>query len=314
MQRIVFALVLLIITAPRLAAFGEHGHYLASEAATLDVPGDMPAFFHQAYPRLVYMGYDPDRWRSGGPSLAAVNPPNHFLDHEYVSHLELPRDRYQFLALLESSGTLERFAIRNTTSGFLPWKVAELHDLLTVQWRLWRASSPHTIERLQIESNIIAIAGELGHYVADAGNPHHSTIHYNGWVDPQPDQFRCSGAGEELRCEPLNPLPFDCGTHSRFESDFVSRVVRLEHVVPHLEPARRRADAFEAIMELLLESNALVRTIYELDRDGAFTGAGTPRGREFAASRIAAGSSLLRDLWWSAWLASGEPPPRRSRN
>lgn len=307
--------LLLILLLPLLAAsplysWGEHGHRLASEAATFGVPGELPPFFHRAYPRLVYMGYDPDRWRSSGPALGAVNPPNHFLDYEYVAHLELPRDRYEFLSLLDSTGTLRDLGIRNTTAGFLPWKVAELTDLLTVQWRLWRTSGGDPIAREQIEANIIAVAGELGHYVADAGNPHHSTIHYNGWAAPQEEQFECTGTGESLRCTPIAPLPFDCATHARFESEFVSREISLGDVLPFVAGPERKSDAFAAIMDLLRESNDLVPKIYELDRSGAFDGSGTDEGHRFAASRIAAGSALLRDLWWSAWLASAEPVQR----
>ena len=306
------AVLLLLALIPSSArAWGEHGHRLASEAATFHVPGELPGFFHRSYPQLIYMGYDPDRWRSSGPALDAVNPPNHFLDLEYVAHLELTSDRYEFLAALTESGTLHRLGISNTTSGFLPWKVAELTDLLTVQWRLWRASGGSSIERQQIENNIIAIAGELGHYVADAGNPHHATIHYNGWAAPQEEQFDCTGSGPSLRCRPLNPLAWDCGTHSRFESGFVSRELDLADVLPYVAPLRQREDVFAAIMSLIRESNGHVAQLYELDRAGGFDRAPSAASREFAASRVGAGASLLRDLWWSAWLASARPGPGR---
>ena len=301
-------LLFLLVPLP-LAAWGEHGHRLASEAATRDVPPSIPSFFHRSYPRIIYMGYDPDRWYDSGPALRAANAPNHFLDLEYVQHLDLPPDRYRYLALMESSGTLRSFGIENTKAGFLPWKVAELHDLLAVQWRLWRRSSGDAIAREQIEQNIIAVAGEIGHYVADAANPHHATIHYNGWAAPQESQFECDEATGRLVCRPLAPLPFDCGTHSRFESQFVSRTMTIEQITPHLRPLSEPEDAFEAIMALLEESHSLVPRIYELDRSGGFDGNGSDASREFAASRIAAGASLLRDLWYSAWTAAETDRP-----
>lgn len=311
-----FALATLLLSALAPApasAWGERGHHLASEAATHAAPAPLPAFFHCSYPRLVYMGYDPDRWRSSGPALHAINPPNHFLDLEYVDHLELPNDRYDYLELLTGSGTLRRFDIDSTKPGFLPWKVAEMYDLLTVQWRLWRDAVRYDDEVAveQTEANIIAIAGEMGHYVADAANPHHSTWHYNGWVDPQPGQFECTGSGESIRCVALDPLPYDCETHSRFESQFVSRTMTLDQVLPHLRPAEVRDDPFAAAMALLEESNALVPEIYAIDREEGFDGNGNERSRTFAASRIAAGASLLRDLWYSSWLESAERPRRR---
>jgi hypothetical protein len=35
-------------------------------------------------------------------------------------------------------------------------------------------------------------------------------------------------------------------------------------------------------------------------------------GVEFATDRLAAGASLLRDLWWSAWVNSGKSRRRSS--
>jgi hypothetical protein len=37
----------------------------------------------------------------------------------------------------------------------------------------------------------------------------------------------------------------------------------------------------------------------------------SPAGKKFATDRLAAGASLLRDLWWSAWQNSAKPVKRR---
>src|SRR5438445_1545473 len=123
--------ILLFVGAP-LFGWGEKGHYIVNEAATFGLPTDMPLFFYKAYPELIFLAYDPDRWRGAGQSLDAVNPPDHFLDYEYVADLgDLPADRYKFLALLVSSRALQRHGISNTATGFLPWKIAEMSELLT---------------------------------------------------------------------------------------------------------------------------------------------------------------------------------------
>src|SRR5437762_1897795 len=93
-------------------------------AATCWLPTDMPPFFYKAFPQLVWLAYDPDRWRGAGPSLDAANPPDHFLDYEYVAGLTLPPDRYKAIALLGTSGTLRRHALENSWTGFLPWRIA----------------------------------------------------------------------------------------------------------------------------------------------------------------------------------------------
>lgn len=294
-----FAFILLasiLISAPAFA-WGEKGHTMANDAATFGTPNELPVFFHMAYPELIALANDPDRWRGGGPALEAVNPPDHFLDYEYVSALDLPASRYEFLHLLETSGTLRRYGISNSTSGFLPWKIAEMSDLLTALWRMWRISAPGSLDRRTIEDSIVETAGVLGHYVADAANPHHTTYNYNGWILPNPGNYAN-----------------DCDTHARFESSFVSRSVNFEDVLPLLDEPKLRTDYFAAAMALIRSSNGFVETVYQLDRDNGFTKQPPPpEAKAFAASRIAAGASLLRDLWWSAWRNSGENRTRGQR-
>jgi hypothetical protein len=60
-------------------------------------------------------------------------------------------------------------------------------------------------------------------------------------------------------------------------------------------------------------SNALVEQLYTLDRDGHFDPLRpiSHEGEAFASDRLAAGASLLRDLWWSAWVNSAKSTRRR---
>lgn len=296
MKRILLGVTLLAL-ASNAFAWGEKGHYITNEAATHGLPADMPPFFHRAYPDLIWLGFDPDRWRSGGESLEPATAPNHFLDFEYVEGLTLPPDRFKFIDLMYTSGRLRQRGIHNSEAGFLPWAIAEEAQKLTVEFRNWRSSAPGSTDRAIIERNIIIIAGVLGHYVGDGANPHHATMHYNGWVgSTNPQNF-----------------PNDCGTHSRFERDFVSHAVDVRDVIPKLAAPVLRTDYFATAIEHVKASNALVETLYTLDRDGAFTQYGPvdAAGFAFATSRLAAGASLLRDIWWSAWRNS-EQRPRRS--
>lgn len=283
-MRTLVLLIACMLPATGATAWGFKGHTIANEAATHAVPCEMPAFFHDAYPSLVYLGYDPDRWRGAGDSLDATSS-DHFLDYEYVEPLgTLPASRYEFIELMDSSGLLRQLGIDSDTSGFVPWRVAELCELLTRQWRLWR-NTDNPIEKRQIEENIIHYAGILGHFVADSANPHHATKEYNGWTAPNPDGFRT-----------------DCETHSRFESQFVTRMISVEQVLHYVSDPQRRDDYFEEAVGFIRASNAEVGALYTLDRDGAFDGQGTREGVEFAARRLALGASWLRDLWWSTWM------------
>jgi hypothetical protein len=295
MKRLVLFLLLVAALPTTLLAWGEKGHYIVAESAENGLPNDMPPFFYKAYSQLIFLAYEPDRVKGGGKSIDAVNEPDHFIDYEYAAGLDLPRDRYEFIALMESSGRLRRYGIDTSTTGFLPWRIAELSELLTTDFRLWRnARDPR--DREMIERNVIYVAGLLAHFAGDSSNPHHATFNFNGWVLPNP-----------------NGYAIDCDTHARFEQQFVSHALAADDVTPLVAAPKLRTDYFAAALEMVRESNSLVEPLYALDRDRAFTlfGPVSPAGKSFAAARLAAGSSLLRDLWWSAWRNSAEPRRRR---
>ncbi|HEX7421928.1 MAG TPA: nuclease [Thermoanaerobaculia bacterium] len=295
MKRIVLTFALLI-AATNAFAWGEAGHLMSNEAATLSLPTDMPSFFYRAFPQLIWLGYQPDRLRGAGPSIDATNLPDHFLNYEMVEGLNLPPDRYKYLALLESSGRRAHLGVANTEPGFSPWRIAEMTEELTAEFRQWRLNQG-SAERRAIEGEIISTAGVLGHFVADGANPLHDTENYNGWVMPNPNGY-------------VN----DCQIHARFETDFVSHSIVVSDVTPKVASPILRTDYFTTALDFIKSSNALVERVYQLDKQNAFSEYGpiSPDGKAFVTDRLAAGSSLLRDLWWSAWKNSEKPPKRRT--
>jgi hypothetical protein len=131
--------------------------------------------------------------------------------------------------------------------------------------------------------------------VTDASQPHHTTVHFNGWNEsfkPNPGGFTT-----------------DRGFHARFESRFVEAHVRESHVMEDFpaEPSPVGAP-LEAIWDFVRDSNTYVHRLYELDRNHGFEPdePAHPESLSFAVQRIQAGGTFLRDLWWAAWLASGE--------
>jgi len=289
-------LILSFLVAPSLFAWGQKGHLMSSEAAAIGLPRDMPPFFLNAAGELTYLGPEPDRWRATGESLDAMNPPDHFLDYEYVAGLKLPPDRFRFIDLLYKSGTLRRHGISNSTAGFLPWRIAELADQLTTEFRIWRATPKNSIEQKYVEHEIVAIAGVLGHFVADSSNPHHTTTNFNGWADPNP-----------------NGYAIDCGTHDRFELYFVTQNIDTSDVTPKLAEPVLRTDYFKTAIDFVKTSNSLVERVYQLDKAGDFDLFRKPvsaEAKDFTTDRLAAGASLLRDFWWSAWVNSAKPAKR----
>lgn len=275
--------------------WGEKGHEMAARAAVETLPADVPSFFRDAAEQLVYLNPEPDRWRER--TLVEMDQAyayDHYIDWERVPEGAVDaRDRFAFIGLLYDEG-IER---PEQSVGLLPYRILELYERLVTEWRLWRQAedAPH---RAFIQGRIVNDAGILGHYVTDAANPHHTTIHFNGWDADTP-----------------NPEGFteDRDFHARFEAAFVRRHVGYGAVRDRVErsaPTSHAGSARRAVLDHILASHGEVERLYRLDRDVGFDpeGPAAPEAVSFAAERLAAGAAMLRDLWWSAWRESERAP------
>jgi len=126
----------------------------------------------------------------------------------------------------------------------------------------------------------------------DAAQPHHTTIHFNGWAEGSP-----------------NPMGFttDREFHSRFESRFVRAHLTFDDLPPRMPPSPRELrDVRSAIWAHVRSSNATVDHLYELEKEHGFEADAPPHPdtREFALERLTAGAEMLAALWWTAWLES----------
>lgn len=281
----------LLVVPALLFAWGDVGHRLSGEAAALKMPPSTPAFFRNAAKQLGYLNPEPDRWKDRAesqmdPALDRGTFPDHFIDIEMASPAVLTqalkaRDRYGFLDTLAASG------VKATNMGFLPFTILELAQKLRVDFRNWRVA-PDSIKPW-IEQRILDDAGILGHFVADAANPAHTTIHFNGWTGPNPNGYAT-----------------DNRFHARFESIFVGANIKLSDLTSRMDTvARVFPDLRAAIVAYIKENNTYVERMYQIDKANPFDANTTaPANKEFAAERLAAGARMLRDIWWTAWVTS----------
>ncbi|MBI4538128.1 MAG: hypothetical protein HY704_01290 [Gemmatimonadetes bacterium] len=274
--------------APVPQPWGPNGHAITGWAAAMTLPEAMPAFFRGAAAQLAYLNYDPDRWRERRfPEMDRASAWEHYIDLEVVPPEAFQaEDRFAYLRALEATELAEPAR----DAGLLPFRILELVQRLTKEFSLWRKASDPA-ERPWIEERIVNDAGILGHYVADAANPQHTTVHHNGWADGY-----------------ANPQGFTTERtfHRRFETDFVKAHITLDDVLPRLTPGTSEIrDARAAILGLIRDSHAQVPRLYQLEREFGFAAdRAAPQTRAFAAERLAASARMLRDLWWSAWLRS----------
>ena len=276
-----------LIQPPASLAWGEHGHKLSGRAAATRLPKEMPDFFRKSVDQLEYLNPEPDRWRS--KLMVEMNEAfsyDHFLNLEIVPAAALGvDDRYAYVAALYQAGVKEP-----EKAGLAPFRILELYQRLRTEFHLWRSAKDKKT-RKWIEQRIISDAGVLGHYVSDAANPHHATIHYNGWDKNTPNP---------------NGYITDNTFHYRFESEYVQTHVVISDLLPLINASPRLVENPRAeVIAHFRNSNGLVERLYRLDKQARFDKAATaPANKQFAIDRLAAGAEMLRALWWTAWVKS----------
>lgn len=276
---------------PPPVRWGADGHQMAARAAVETLPAGVPGFFREAVEELVWLNPEPDRWRDRRlPAMDEMWRYDHYIDLENIPDpaiLTESADRWDFVQKLVLAGVEDP----QVAVGFAPFAVLELQQRLTSGFARWRSEDDPRI-RAYLEDRIIQDAGVLGHFVTDLSQPHHTTVHFNGWDEekaPNPEGYTT-----------------DQGFHSRFESAFVRTHVRFPDVRSRMEDdVRVFPDPWRAVVTYVQATNLHVEPLYRIDRDHGF-GQGTPDpvAFEFAVERIVAGATMLRDLWWSAWVES----------
>ncbi len=293
-------IALVLFQSPLAAAWGNEGHVAVNRVAAQKIPATMPRFFRLAVGEIGYLGPEPDRWRSPTEfALKNSQEPDHFIDLERVSWLDpLPPGRYEFYRKLYD----KRAATTDHPDDYLPERVGlqpyitiEVYGRLKAAFREYRQQLAAHQPTQAVQHAIIFYAGWMGHYVADGAQPLHTTIHYNGWVGPNPNGYTT-----------------EHHIHGQFESEYVAANITAKDFAGLVKSPERLDDPFARYVDYLKESNGLVENVYALEKAGGFTGKGSPAAFDFTTHRLAAGSQMLLDLWYTAWLESANPVPEHA--
>jgi hypothetical protein len=292
------ALIALVLFQPETAAaWGNEGHVYVNRVAAQKIPVSMPLFLRRAVVEIAYLGPEPDRWRSTSEfALKNSQEADHFIDLERVAWLDpLPPGRYEFYRKLYD----KRAATTDHPDDYLPERVGlqpyvtiEVYGRLKAAFREYRQLRSAHQPTQAVEQAIIFYAGWLGHYVADASQPLHTSIYYNGWVGPNPNEYTT-----------------EHHIHGQFESVYVAANITAKDFAPLVKAPERLDDPFARYIAYLRNSNSLVEKVYQLEKSGGFTGKGSPEAFDFTTHRLAAGSQMLLNLWYTAWLESAVPAP-----
>ena len=307
-------------------AWGAKGHYLINHLAVTALPASVPGFMRTRYAdgEITYLGLELDLLKGAGNSWDAENDPGHYLDLITSNSIQggvrvdaLPATREAYDSALRANGTTQY------KEGYLPYSILQGWEQLRMDFAYWRVDAydathaPSSAQRAvsairaRAEEELARRdAGVWGHYVADASQPLHVTVHFNGWGKyPNPHNYSNSSH-----------------LHDLFETDFVNRYVSDGAVRSRMTPLRTsnsgtlvdESTALRAVVQYLAASNATVTQLYQIEASGGFL-RGSAQAKAFTEGRLAFGASELRDLIVWAWQDSlnetiGDDAPQRVKN
>jgi len=309
------------------AAWDYEGHHAVNELALDSLPANFPAFAlaPETRIRIEFLAGEADRWRNEtsqkngtGLALGHASGPDHYLDLEDIklyglTPATLPPLRYDFAADIARARAAhpERFPAidpdkdadhTRELSGFLPWAITENFEKLQSGFATLAALEKFggtPAEIANAKQDIVYVMGVMGHFVGDASQPLHTTMHHHGWVGANPDHYTTA-----------------FGFHAWIDGGFFRKTggIDVNRLAAKIRPAEKIPAAddpngiFHTAVNFIVAANQLVEPLYRLDRDGKLSdkeNRGT-EGRAFLEAQLVKSGQLLGDLWLTAWQTAPE--------
>ena len=310
MKRILIAALLLGAAQTPAFAWGGTGHRMIGELAVKNFPTTLPAFLRtpQARSQIGLLSQEPDLSRGAGQPHDWDSDPGHFVDVADDGTIlggptlaTLPPSRRDYDTALRAAGT------NQYTAGFLPYNIMGGWQQLVKDFALLRrdmaaqkyakkfrmtAQERDMFARQRAVRELLTLRdlGVWAHYIGDASQPMHISVHYDGWGDgPNPSNY-----------------PTAKGLHAKFEADFVNANIAGADVAARLKPYRPcDCTIQQQTQDYLAASLAQLIPMFELAKAGAFDAA-TPQSKAFTAEQLAVAATMLRDMVADAWTESGK--------
>jgi len=297
------AAVLGLALVPTVAAtWGNSGHRMVGVLAMQGLPAEIPAFLRskQAIADMGELAREPDRSKGSGRIHDHNRDPAHFVDIDDEGKV-LGGPKFTDLAPTRADyeKTLQAAGVDSWKAGYLQYSTIDAYQQLVHDFGYWRVlvvaekkakgarKAWYKADRIRREKLMFANLGNLAHYVGDGSQPLHTSVHYNGWGDyPNPKGYTTDKI------------------HGPFEEDFVAGAVTPAMAQAAMVPfADCNCAINNRVLAYLLKTNTFVEPVYVMWGEGALR-PGQAKGADFAAARLGAGASELRDLIVLAWRES----------
>jgi hypothetical protein len=287
---ILATVVVLVVIFPikTLNSWGFFGHIRINKMAVFTLPPEMIGFYKRYIDYVSEHAVDPDKRRYA----SKVEAPRHYIDIDHYGNDTLDAfdavpERWSDAVAKYTEDTLQAY-------GIVPWHINSMMYWLT------DAFKDKNVER------ILYLSADLGHYIADAHVPLHTTKNYNGQLT---GQRGIHGFWEsripELTADDYN---YFVGRADYISSplSYVWQTVRASHsaVDSVLDFERILNNKFPADQKYTYENRgASVMKQYSLDYTMAYnTMLDGMVERRMRKAVISVGS-----MWYTAWVNAGEP-------
>jgi len=276
--------IFLIGIIPLFSGWGFLAHKRINRLAVFILPPEMIGFYKANISYITEAAVNPDRRRF----TVVDEAPRHYIDLDHYGDSALyTMPRYWNDAVkLYSEDTLKAY-------GILPWHINRMYYQLKDAFML------------RDPDRILKVSADLGHYLADAHVPLHTTENYNGQLTGQ----------EGIHAFWESRLPeLYCDTYDFFvgKADYISN--------PQLAAWKAIESAHLALDSVLKEEKKL--SIRMGDKRYSFETKGKQTQKVFSNEyadayhevlkgmverQMRASIKMIGDFWYTAWVDSGQP-------
>ncbi len=282
---LIIGLSLLLLGAKERMMWGFWAHQRINRLAVFTLPIEMQPFFKKHIAYLTENAVNPDKRRYAVVGEA----PRHYIDAEAYGDSALYKLPYYWADAVKRYGE-DTLALH----GIVPWAIQMYKYQLTEAFRQRNAR------------RILRVAADLGHYIADANVPLHTTRNYNGQLTGQEGIH----AFWESRLAELFAEEYDM---------FVGAASYEPKVAHRAWQAVRQANAaLDSVLRFERELSQKIRPEQKFvleDRNGVIV---KTYSREFSQKyhqmldrqverQMRASVKMIGDFWYTCWVDAGQP-------
>jgi hypothetical protein len=288
----IFALIVMVASASMVFAWGVWGHEHANHGAVFALPEGMRKFFYNHIDFITQEATVPDlrKYTLGDK----VEGQRHYIDLE----------DYGFTNLDSAPRTLKDAAAKYNEKtlqeqGILPWYIQEMTSKLTDAFKSKR------------RNEILFLAGDLGHYLADANMPLHTSNNHDGqltkqkgihsfWESQLPEYFGSNyhlNVKDAVYLKDVTAASWDIIKHSHSLAD---SLLTIERNVMASFPENK---LYKKDSSGNIAKNIFGRTVFSDDFAAAYHKA----LGGMVESQLQHAIQDIANFWYTAWVNAGKP-------